>query len=93
MEGLAGRDTKERAEKVVKEARAMENWKARQSETEEQYGRKEVALVEAISLFEEASAKRSQAREEIRQKQKKEEEMRPKAAEMRKGAFATLKRK
>ena len=93
MEGLSGRAAKERAEKIVKEGRAKENWRARQSGTDEQFGRKEAALVGAINLLEEAVAKRSEATEDLRRKEKKDEEMRARAKEIREGAFATLKRK
>ena len=120
MEGLAGRGAKERAEKVIRESRSLENWKSKQTGTAEQYGMKEAALVEAISLYEEAQVilqclcrmyryvclilikficylysqgQKKETAEQARQKQKKEEEMRAQAVEMRNAGFATLKRK
>lgn len=93
LDGLTGRAAKERAEKMAREARAKENWRARQTGTAEQFGRKEAALVEVVELFEEAERKKKQEAGASAAKKAREETEKLEAEDIRNAASKTLSEK
>ena len=55
LAGLTSRAVKERTDKIGKEYTAKDNWRAKQSGTDEQHTRKNAPLMEALSFFEKAA--------------------------------------
>eukprot|EP00117_Sycon_ciliatum_P007182 scpid95256/ scgid10399/ len=93
MGGLAPRGARDRAEKLVRDARAKQNKDASASGIVEDFGPKEQALVSVVELYEVAAAQKACAADDMKKKQQQDAEMKSKAASMRDGAFSCLKRK
>lgn len=93
LEGLTARAAKDRAEKVTREGRAKENWRARQSGTAEQYGLKEKFLLDAVALLEEHDRKKKDHKAVVAGKKEKEETEKLLAEKAREAAALTLSEK
>lgn len=90
MAGVSPRACKERAEKVVRQARAKDNWRARQSGTAEQYSEKERLLLEAVELFEEKERRKEMDKESKDKSRERKDRDYSEAIKIRDGALKTL---
>lgn len=93
MAGTTPRACKERAEKLVRQFRTEDNWKARQSGTDEEYGEKERLLDEALSLFEEKEKGKERKKQEKADEAEKHEKRDKLANKIREDAMKTLGKK